>query len=152
MKMLRLSCTAVPLGVSGGSVRPPRLMFTILWHRSCFQHALSGVYNNVLEWSVIISGRAGFSRVPACLPAGLPPVGVFLFIGATLLVDDGFRRHMRALACKTQNAGLKFDAHGSLKIHDAKMTQKIAICAPSHKFVGLCLRNEGMYRRSEKSC
>jgi len=102
MKMLRLSCTPVPLGVSGGSVRPPRLMFTIRWHRSCFQHALSGVYNNVLEWSVIISGRAGFSRVPA----GLPPLGVFLFIGATLLVDDGFRRRMRALACKTLPAQL----------------------------------------------
>jgi len=27
---------------------------------------------------------------------------------------------------------------------------KIAIWAPSHNFVGLCLRNEGMYRQSEK--
>jgi len=27
---------------------------------------------------------------------------------------------------------------------------KIAICAPSRKFVGLNLRNEGMYRKSEK--
>jgi len=30
------------------------------------------------------------------------------------------------------------------------MMQKIAICAPSHNFVGLYLRNEGMYRQSEK--
>jgi len=30
------------------------------------------------------------------------------------------------------------------------MTQKIDICAPSHKFVGLNLRNEGTYRQSEK--
>ena len=30
------------------------------------------------------------------------------------------------------------------------MTQKIAICAPSHNFVGLYLRNQGMYRQSEK--
>ena len=30
------------------------------------------------------------------------------------------------------------------------MMQKIAICAPSHNFVGLYLRNYGMYRQSEK--
>jgi len=30
-------------------------------------------------------------------------------------------------------------------------TQKIAILAPSHNIVGLCLRNQGMYRQSEKS-
>ena len=29
--------------------------------------------------------------------------------------------------------------------------QKIAICAPSHNFVGLYLRNYGMYRQSEKN-
>jgi len=39
------------------------------------------------------------------------------------------------------NAGLKCAAHGSLEMQDAKMTQKIAICAPSHNFVGLYLRN-----------
>jgi len=42
-------------------------------------------------------------------------------------------------------SGLKFAARGWLKIHDAKVTQKIAICAQSHNFVGLCLRNEGIY-------
>jgi len=47
------------------------------------------------------------------------------------------------------NAGLKCAARGSLEIQDAKMTQKIAIWAPSHKFVGLNLRN---YRQSEKTC
>jgi len=31
-----------------------------------------------------------------------------------------------------------------------KIGQKIAICARSHKFVGLYLRNWGMYRQSEK--
>jgi len=35
---------------------------------------------------------------------------------------------------------------------DAKITQKIAICALSHKFVRLRLRNYGMYRQSEKTC
>jgi len=38
-------------------------------------------------------------------------------------------------------AGLKCAASGSLEIQDAKMMQKIAICAPSHNFVGLRLRN-----------
>jgi len=32
-----------------------------------------------------------------------------------------------------------------------KMTQKIAIWAPSYNFIGLNLRNEGMYRQSEKN-
>ena len=31
------------------------------------------------------------------------------------------------------------------------MTQKIAICAPFHNFVGLYFRNKGMYRQSEKN-
>jgi len=31
------------------------------------------------------------------------------------------------------------------------MMQKIAIWAPSHNFVGLYLRNEGLYRQSEKN-
>ena len=39
------------------------------------------------------------------------------------------------------NAGLKYAARSSLEIQDAKMAQKIAICAPSHNFVGLYLRN-----------
>jgi len=40
-----------------------------------------------------------------------------------------------------ENAGLKCDAHGSLKNWTQKMTQKIAIWAPSHNFDGLYLRN-----------
>jgi len=36
----------------------------------------------------------------------------------------------------------KFAASGSLEIQEAKITPKIAICAPSHSFVdGLYLRN-----------
>jgi len=31
-----------------------------------------------------------------------------------------------------------------------RITQKIAICTPSHNFDGLYLRHEGMYRQSEK--
>jgi len=36
------------------------------------------------------------------------------------------------------------------EIQDAKSRQKFAICAPSHKFVYLYLRNWGTYRQSEK--
>ena len=32
-------------------------------------------------------------------------------------------------------------ARGSLKIQDAKITPKIAICAPSHNFLGLYILN-----------
>jgi len=39
------------------------------------------------------------------------------------------------------DAGLKRAARGSVKIQDAKKSPKIAIWAPSHKFVGLYLRN-----------
>jgi len=39
------------------------------------------------------------------------------------------------------DAGLKRAERGSLKIQDAKDRQKFAICAPSHTFVGLYLRN-----------
>jgi len=34
-------------------------------------------------------------------------------------------------------------------MQDPKKSPKIAIWAPSHNFVGLYLRNEGMYRQSE---
>jgi len=39
------------------------------------------------------------------------------------------------------DAGLKRAARGSLEMQDAKKSPKIAIWAPSHNFVGLCLRN-----------
>ena len=39
------------------------------------------------------------------------------------------------------DAVLKRAARGLLKVHDAKNRQKFAIWAPSHKFVGLCLRD-----------
>jgi len=35
-------------------------------------------------------------------------------------------------------------------MQDGKKSQKITIWASSHNFVGLYLRNEGMYRQSEK--
>ena len=42
---------------------------------------------------------------------------------------------------RISDAGLKPAARGSLKTQDAKKSQKIAIWAPSHNFVGLYLRN-----------
>jgi len=41
---------------------------------------------------------------------------------------------------RISDAGLKRAAYGSLHIQDAKKSSKIAICAPSHNFVGLYLR------------
>jgi len=38
---------------------------------------------------------------------------------------------------RIKDAGLKRAACGSLEIEDAKMTQKIAVSAPSNNFVGL---------------
>jgi len=40
------------------------------------------------------------------------------------------------------DAGLKRAARGSLEIQDTKNHKKFAICAPSHNFVGLYLRNK----------
>jgi len=42
---------------------------------------------------------------------------------------------------RIENAGLKGAARGSLKMQDPKKSPKIAIWAPSHKFVGLYLLN-----------
>jgi len=36
-------------------------------------------------------------------------------------------------------------------MQDAKNRQKVAICAPSYKFVGLYLRNQGTYSQSKKN-
>jgi len=41
---------------------------------------------------------------------------------------------------------------GSLQIQDTTNSSKIAIWAPWHNFVGLCLCNEGTYRQSKKTC
>ena len=52
---------------------------------------------------------------------------------------------------RIQNASLKCAAaRSSLKIQDAKMTQNISICAPSHNFIRQYLHNEGIYRQSKK--
>jgi len=45
------------------------------------------------------------------------------------------------LLVRISDAGLKRAARGSLKVQDPKNRQKFAIWAPSHKIVGLCLRN-----------
>jgi len=37
---------------------------------------------------------------------------------------------------RISDAGLKHAARGSLKIHNTKNSQKFAICAPLHNFVG----------------
>jgi len=47
---------------------------------------------------------------------------------------------------RLSDAGLKRAACGSLEMQDAKKSPKIAIWAPSHKFVWLYLRNYGELR------
>jgi len=59
--------------------------------------------------------------------------------------------HGVAALVRIYGASQKSAARGSLKIQDAKYCQKLAICAPLHNFVGLCLRNKGTYRQSEKA-
>jgi len=49
--------------------------------------------------------------------------------------------HTSVALVRIYDAGLKCAARGKLEIQDAKMTQKIAISAPSHNFVVLYLRN-----------
>jgi len=49
---------------------------------------------------------------------------------------DIYHTHGVALV-RTQNAGLKCAARGSLEMKDPKNRQKVAIWAPSHNFVGL---------------
>ena len=51
------------------------------------------------------------------------------------------------LGCRS----VKHAARGSLEMQGAKNRQKVAICAPSHNFVGLYLRNSGTYRQTEKT-
>jgi len=73
----------------------------------------------------------------------------FFFLSSVLSSPNLNRR--RLVVCHTSthgvalvrisDAGLKGAAHGSLQIQDAKKSPKIAICAPSHNFVGLYLRN-----------
>jgi len=67
----------------------------------------------------------------------------FYFPGLFSAVADWMSTILPHLMCLVRiwNAGLKCAARGSVKMQDAKITQKlIAIGAPSHKFVGLCLR------------
>jgi len=47
---------------------------------------------------------------------------------------------------RIENACLKCAARGSMEIQDAKIAEN----SPSHNFVGLCLRNEGIYRQLEE--
>jgi len=77
----------------------------------------------------------------------------FFFFSSPNLSCSGFdvchtSTHGVALV-RFSDVGLKRAARGSLTIQDAKMSQKIAIWAPSHNFVGLYLCNYGTYRQSE---
>ena len=51
------------------------------------------------------------------------------------------RQDENMMVCPIPYVDHKYAARGSLEIQDANMMQKIAIYAPSHKLVGLYLRN-----------
>ena len=55
------------------------------------------------------------------------------------------RRVDANLECRSEMCRMRFAENAGRKIR-----QKFAICAPSHKFVGLYRHNEGKYRQSEK--
>jgi len=82
------------------------------------------------------------------------PVSIFLFSSPNL---SGRRLHVyytsthRVALVRILNAGPKRAARGLLEMQDPKDRQKFTICAQSHKFVGLYLRNEGTCRLSEKN-
>jgi len=94
------------------------------------------------------------------------PCGFFFFLSSFLSIFLSFffsgpiHSRLRLDVCHTSthgvalvrisDAGLKRAARSSLKIQDAKTSPKIAIGALSHNFVALYLRNQGMYRQSEK--
>jgi len=71
----------------------------------------------------------------------------FLFFSSPDLSDrrlDVYHTSTHGVALvRIYNAGLKYAASGSLEMQDTKNGQKFAVWAPSHKFVGLYLRNEG---------
>ena len=74
------------------------------------------------------------------------PCGFFIFFYSSPNLSgrrlDVYRTSTHGVVLvRIQNAGLKCAPRGLLEIRDAKMMQKIAICAPSHNFVGLYLRN-----------
>ena len=80
------------------------------------------------------------SFVPSFFPRLISAVGDWM---STILP------HMMQALVWILNACLKYAACSSLEMQDPKMMQKLAIWAPSHNFVGLYLRNWGMYRQWE---
>jgi len=74
----------------------------------------------------------------------LLPCGCYIFSSPNLSGRrlDVYHTSTHGVALvRIYNAGLKSAVRGSLEIQDAKLMQKIAICAPSHNFVRLYLRN-----------
>ena len=98
-------------------------------------------------WSPYVIGQAIIF-----LPCGFFYLSIFFFFFSSpnlrgRRLDVYYTSTQSVASVQIWNVGLKRAARGSLKYR----TQKVAIWAPSHKFVGLYLRNEGTYRQSEKT-
>jgi len=110
------------------------------WHRHCtaIQQRASANVCGVQQRVPHIFGRAAITF-------GIGPHSSSFFFSSPILSGrrlDVYHTSTHGVALvRILNAGLKCAARGSLKIQDVKMTQKIVICAPSHNFVGLQLRN-----------
>jgi len=98
------------------------------------RHSSSGRQPN---FAVLNRGRHLYS---ARWPSRWALAHILLFSSPNLsgLRLDAYHTSTHGVALvRIKNAGLKCAARGSLKIQDAKNSQKIAILAPSHNFVGL---------------
>jgi len=116
----------------------------------CFSVEMLG-----LNWSAAEQDRYIFRTLhflSLWSPYGIGQTIIFLPYGYSFLLFSSPNLSRRRLGvCHTStsgvalvrisDAGLKPAARGSLKTQDAKKSTKIAIWAPSHKFVGLYLRN-----------
>jgi len=76
------------------------------------------------------------------LPFGFYLSSFFFFFFPRIISADVYNASAPGVALDANlECRLKCAARGSLTIQDAKMRHKIAICAPSHKFLGLYLRS-----------
>jgi len=87
----------------------------------------------------------GIGQAIIFLSCGFFFLSIFLLFSSPILsrriLDIYHTSTHGVVLVRMYDAGLKPAVRGSLKIQDAKYRQKLAICPPSHKVVGLYLRN-----------
>ena len=99
------------------------------------------IYGNIWLIMAALCNRTGHY----IFPCGYFLLSIFYLFSSPNLsgrrLDDYHTSTHGVALVRIYNAGLKCAAWSSLEIQDAKMMQKIAICAPSNNFVVLYLRN-----------